>query len=152
MDINQWMMNTIAYAIISNGHEVRQERLLGIIKDDIVSKFGTASPPVNALVFETLNKAQSLMRETVAQSGELNGDTPIHNVNAWIINSLALLHHIQNKKCTRKSLEVEAMRNIIGGIQGNRISPPTRQDLDAVVKKTISYLQAKVAVVIDREN
>ena len=157
-EINMWIKSTLTYAAVSGGHffssgEINQA--IGHIASKLPKNAeGAAKPKDIAVAF--LNAAKDFAEvdpteepdpEDVADAIAANAQdheepsiaTQHEKVLEWMYKTVAFISMCNETNLNHEQIEHVAVTEIIQKAQGNRKGPPTREDLDYLIRATIDW-------------
>lgn len=157
-EINMWIKSTLTYAAVSGGHffsssEINQA--IGNIASGLPKNAKGATKPKDiAIAF--LNAARDFaevdnaaepdpedIEDQIAANAQDTEEPPIitqhKKVLEWMYKTVAFISMCNETKLTHEQIEHITIMEIIQKVQGNRKGPPTREDLDYLIRATIDW-------------
>lgn len=139
----RWTKQTILFGFLSNGRNDVNEDEVQSLAGPIIANINDTSNNLT-IAREVINKACGLHLDHCDCSDPLQNDEAGHVMN-WVLRTLGIVNSAVGKPTHGEYLEMLASEHITGPIQGNRMCNPTRNDLDAIIARTLEYARSIVA-------
>lgn len=147
-ELENWMIQTFAFAIISNGCELNASAGQTMLKEEVIGKLA-AQPEggfaYRGVVAAAVKHAASLIDDVSESNSSPVTRENIETVNVWMLKTLAAINIALRKPFDHDQLMAEA-HTIIARVQGNKRKLPTRADLDYLIRGTIAYAAEQLKV------
>lgn len=146
-ELQKWMIQTFAFAVISNGDDTTGEDTRRMVTEEVLGKL-TPQPQggyaYREVVTRAIEHATSLIREdSIGVDEEVPTET-IQAINMWMLKTAAAVCISLQIPFTHEKLEHLVSENIISAVQGNKKRPPSRADLDYLVRRTLAFAKEKL--------